>query len=176
MVADYAAVSHVDEQIGRVMSTVRELGVRDNTLVVMHADHGYQLGEHNEWEKKTNYELAARVPLVISCPWLAASVGQKTHVLAELVDIFPTLVSLVGLEPLGEFDGRGTDLSPVFSDPARGAAFKNASYTQCVTLPAAPARAPCPARPACAPACACAHVAAAVIAGVPTTYRPCCAA
>ena len=38
---------------------------------------------HNEWEKKTNYELAARVPLVISCPWLAASVGQKTHVLAE---------------------------------------------------------------------------------------------
>ena len=43
--SDYAAVSHVDEQIGRVMSTVRELGVRDNTLVVMHADHGYQLGE-----------------------------------------------------------------------------------------------------------------------------------
>ena len=50
--------------------------------------------------------------------------------LGRLVDIFPTLVSLVGLEPLGEFDGRGTDLSPIFSDPARGAAFKNASYTQ----------------------------------------------
>ena len=91
---------------------------------------GVCICRHNEWEKKTNYELAARVPLVISCPWLAASVGQKTHVLAELVDIFPTLVSLVGLEPLGEFDGRGTDLSPIFSDPARGAAFKNASYTQ----------------------------------------------
>jgi len=129
---------------------------------------GVCICRHNEWEKKTNYELAARVPLVISCPWLAASVGQKTHVLAELVDIFPTLVSLVGLEPLGEFDGRGTDLSPIFSDPARGAVFKNASYTQCVTLSAAPARAPASA-PAPAPACARAHVAAVAIADVPST-------
>ena len=127
--AYYAAVSHVDEQVGRVMGALRRLGLRNDTVVLMHSDHGYQLGEHNEWEKKTNYELAARVPLVISCPWLPASVGRRTHVLSELVDLFPTLNSLMGLPALPAFDGQGTDLSPIFSAPELGAGFKNASFT-----------------------------------------------
>ena len=51
----------------------------------------------------------------------------------RLVDVFPTLVSLVGLKPLEDFDGHGTDLAAVFGEPARGATFKNAAYTQCAS-------------------------------------------
>ena len=52
-----------------------------------HADHGYQLGEHNEWEKFTNFELGTRVPLIIRVPWKPAVRGRKTTVMAELVDM-----------------------------------------------------------------------------------------
>ena len=46
--AYYAGVSYVDEQIRRVLSVLSELGLDDSTVVVMHADHGYALGEHNQ--------------------------------------------------------------------------------------------------------------------------------
>ena len=83
------------------------------------ADHGWQLGEHDSWHKQTNFvniksltptlapstvadervafsqELGARVPLLIKVPWLRATSGGKTTpVLAELIDIFPTLAIL----------------------------------------------------------------------------------
>ena len=50
-------------------------------------DHGYQLGEHNEWEKFTNFELGTRVPLIIRVPWKPAVRGRRTAVMAELVDM-----------------------------------------------------------------------------------------
>ena len=59
--------------------------------------HRYQLGELNEWSKKTNNELAVRVPLIIRAPWKTAAVGQHTNVRAELVDLYRTLVDLAGL-------------------------------------------------------------------------------
>ena len=87
--------------------------------VVADADHGWKLGEHGDWSKCTNWELDARVPLIIRAPWITASLGQRTWAFAELIDIFPTLVELSGLPlPLASEGLEGTSLVPVINSPA----------------------------------------------------------
>lgn len=56
-----------------------------------------KLGEMNEWRKMTNWELGVRVPLILRAPWLAKSVGVKSNVIVEAVDLFQTIVDLAGL-------------------------------------------------------------------------------
>ena len=58
---------------------------------------GYHLGDHDTWAKMTNFEAAVRVPLIIKCPWKTAAAGKITGVLAEAVDLYPTLAALAGL-------------------------------------------------------------------------------
>ncbi len=117
----YAAVSYADHMLGKALALLDEFGpdVVDNTIVVLHADHGYSLGELNEWSKKTNTELATRVPLIIRVPWKRASVGARTQVFAELVDLYRTLVDLAGLNASDiQPDVQGKSLAPVFDTPA----------------------------------------------------------
>ena len=80
--------------------------------------HGYQLGELNEWSKKTDTELAVHVPLLMRVPWKRASLGQRTQVKAELVDLYRTLVDLAGL-PVADVQGsvQGTSLAGAFDAP-----------------------------------------------------------
>ena len=63
--------------LGLALDRLAALGddVARRTITVFHSDHGYQLGELNEWSKKTNTELATRVPLIIRVPWKQASAG-----------------------------------------------------------------------------------------------------
>ena len=116
----YAAVSYVDYMLGKALALLDELGARNNTIVMFHADHGYQLGELNEWSKKTNNELAVRVPLIIRAPWKQFSVGKSTEVHAELVDLYKTIVDLALPGSAGDIqsDVQGVSLAPVFDDPA----------------------------------------------------------
>ena len=58
----FACVSYVDAQIGLMLSTLEELGIRDDTIIVVWGDHGWHLGEMGIWGKATNYEIATRVP------------------------------------------------------------------------------------------------------------------
>jgi len=83
----YAAVSYVDSNIGKVLTGVDRLGYRDETVVGLLADHGYQLGEHAMWEKYTNWELAARVPFILAVPWKPKTHGQVSLALVESVDM-----------------------------------------------------------------------------------------
>lgn len=130
----YAAVSQTDAQVGRVLDALDDLNLTDSTIVVMHADHGWQLGEHGLWDKQTEFELATRVPLLIKAPHKKASVGQHTASLTELVDLHPTLQSLAGVPtpqtptPLPPSLPQGTDLSPLFDNPA--ASLKNYTMSQ----------------------------------------------
>lgn len=103
--AYYACVSYVDAQIGRLLDTLDEEGLTDNTIVVLWSDHGWKLGENRGWGKMTNYELDARVPLIISAPGLQAA-GQRTDQLTELLDLYPTLCELAGIETPTFVDGR----------------------------------------------------------------------
>ncbi len=87
-----ASVSYMDAQVGKVLAELDRLGLREKTIVILWGDHGYQLGEHGTWNKRTNWEIATRVPLMISVPGQKS--GQKTEALVELVDMYPTLTEL----------------------------------------------------------------------------------
>ena len=119
--AYHAGVSFMDAQVGIVIDALSAIpgGESDRTLVVFFGDHGWQLGEWAEWEKFTNFELAARVPLIFRAPWLShpeVSGGSVTNTLVELVDVMPTLIELAlgGTEkvPTG---CEGVSLAPYFN-------------------------------------------------------------
>jgi len=99
----YAATSYTDAQIGRVLGALEASGARSNTVVVLWGDHGWHLGDHGMWCKHTNYEQAARIPLIVSSPGCAA--GQKSRALIETVDVYPTLCELAGLPARDGLDG-----------------------------------------------------------------------
>lgn len=107
-----ACVSYVDAQMGRVLEALGELGLSQKTIVVVTSDHGYQLGEHGLWSKHTNFELAARVPLLVSVPGLSAG---RSDALIELIDLYPTLAELCGL-PRPETEG--LSFAGALKDPA----------------------------------------------------------
>ena len=94
--AYYASISFADAQLGRVLTTLQDTGLAENTIVVFTSDHGYHMGEHGHWQKTTLFENATRVPLVISGPGVIAK-GKSTEGLAELVDVYPTMTELAGL-------------------------------------------------------------------------------
>ena len=95
--AYYGSVSWMDHQVGKVLDKLEALGHAEDTVVVMHADHGWNLGEHGQWQKFTNWETGTRVPLLIRDPSLPKSHGRKHSALVELTDVFPTLCELAGI-------------------------------------------------------------------------------
>ena len=98
-VAYFACVSYVDELIGRLIGTLKERGLHRTTAIVLTADHGFHLGDNNRYGKYSNHEIANRVPLIIHIPGRTDH-GVSSRSLAELVDLFPTLVEAVGLPPI----------------------------------------------------------------------------
>jgi iduronate 2-sulfatase len=93
----YAGVSYVDTQIGKVLQELERSGLDKNTIVVLWGDHGYLLGDMGMWTKHVNYELANRIPLIISWPGKILS-GHETASVVETVDLYPTLIELTGLQ------------------------------------------------------------------------------
>ena len=98
----YAATSYMDAQLGRVLDKLDELKLTENTIIVLWGDHGWHLGDHGMWCKHTNYEQAARIPLLIAAPGIAPA---RTSALVETVDIYPTLSELAGLTMPTGLDG-----------------------------------------------------------------------
>jgi len=121
----YAATSYVDAQIGRVVRELDRLGLRRNTVIVVWGDHGWQLGEHGLWCKHTNFEVAARAPLICSSPGQRAP-GRKTDALVEFVDIYPALCELCDL-PVPE-GLEGFSFAPLMDTPDRP--WKKAAFSQ----------------------------------------------
>jgi iduronate 2-sulfatase len=121
----FAAVSFMDAQVGKVLDALERSGRAADTVIVFVSDHGYHIGEHGLWAKTSNFELDARVPLVVSVPG-AGRAGATTAALVELVDLFPTLVEACGLPvPAGL---EGASLMPLVRGEA--VAVKPAAFTQ----------------------------------------------
>jgi iduronate 2-sulfatase len=112
----YASTSFVDAQVGKVLAEVDRLGLTNETIVLLWGDHGFHLGDHGIWTKHTNYEQAARIPLIIAAPGTSQP-GSHTRQLAQTVDIFPTLAELCNLPaPQGPQAIDGMSLVPVLRD------------------------------------------------------------
>lgn len=108
-----ACISFVDSQVGRILDAIDALPGAEDTYVILLSDHGWHLGEKDITGKNTLWERSTRVPLIISGPGLKA--GQSCHQPVELLDIFPTLVDLCGLEPVAGLDG--LSLRPQLENP-----------------------------------------------------------
>ncbi|XP_785170.4 iduronate 2-sulfatase [Strongylocentrotus purpuratus] len=162
----YAAATYTDFQMGRLLQGLEDNGFANNTIIVFVGDHGWQLGEHSEWCKFSNFELATRVPLMVHVPGVTdvqkqprtkkfplkdllknkksgerrySSVlkeGQVVNEFVELVDMFPTLAELAGLQVPStcppnpfkvDFCTEGVSFAPLIT---RGFGRKGVSYTR----------------------------------------------
>ena len=117
----YASVAFMDAQVGKVMRALQRAGIADRTIVIFTSDHGYHLGEHDFWAKVSLRDESAGVPLIISVPGKQPAV---CHSLVELLDLYPTVAALCGLEVPERI--QGVDISATLDDPncvVREAAF-----------------------------------------------------
>lgn len=106
--AYYGSVSHVDEQIGRVLETLEQRKLLEDTLIVFLADHGDMLGDQHLWRKTYAYEPSARIPMLMRWPagMLSAKRGSTRREPVELRDILPTFLEAAGTTPTRAIDGR----------------------------------------------------------------------
>ena len=91
-----AATTYIDDQVGEVLRAIKD---KNNTIVALISDHGWSLGEHQEWAKFSNFEVALRVPFIIK-DFRNKFVSNNFSKPIELLDLFPTLVDLAGFEPV----------------------------------------------------------------------------
>jgi iduronate 2-sulfatase len=111
--AYYATVTYMDEQLGKILDELERLKLSSSTAIVFLSDHGYHLGEHNFWQKSNLHEEVTRVPVIISAPGLKPG---RTQSFAELIDIYPTLCSLLKV-PIPK-SVLGKSLLPTLRDPS----------------------------------------------------------
>lgn len=124
--AYYASVAYMDAQVGKVLSTLEEEGLEDNTIVVFTSDHGFHLAEHRFWMKVSMHEESVRVPLIIKVPGKQPAVCES---LVELIDLYPTIAELAGLEYSEHLQGKS--LAKTIDDPGysvRDAAFSERGF------------------------------------------------
>lgn len=100
-----AATSYVDAQVGRILNSFEDLGLGNNTIVVIWSDHGFALGEQGVWGKHSLYETALKSPLMIQYPGINHP-GEISDAIVETVDLFPTLTGLSGLPAPEGLHGR----------------------------------------------------------------------
>jgi len=109
-----ASISYVDHQLGRLLNALDASPMAENTIVVLWTDHGFHIGEKENWEKFALWDQTTRVPLFIHAPGVSKD-GAVTRQPATLTDIYPTLCELAGLPIPGQCDG--TSLVPQLEDP-----------------------------------------------------------
>lgn len=114
----YAAISFMDAQIGEILEALEKSGQADNTIVAFTSDHGFHIGEHTLWGKTSNFELDARVPLIIADPRQKKHHGQSTKALAELIDLYPTLAELAAIDQDLSPRLEGVSLAKIVTDPS----------------------------------------------------------
>ncbi len=100
----YAIITHEDEQIGRVIATLKETGKFENTLIVFAADNGLAIGSHGLMGKQNVYEHSVRVPLVIAGPGVAKN--KRNQAMCYTFDLFPTFCDAAGAESPKGMEGK----------------------------------------------------------------------
>lgn len=110
-----ACVTFMDAQLGLVLDALDRGDRWKDTIVVLFGDNGHHFGDHGGlWRKNTLFEESLRVPMIIAAPGMP-SPGISTSALADLIDVYPTLVDLTGIARPGTLDG--ISLAPTLMDP-----------------------------------------------------------
>ena len=112
----YANVTFLDECLGQVLGTLKELGIEDNTVVIYSSDHGEMLGEHGLWQKFVFYEPSVGVPLIIRVPGVTKS-GSVCRAPVSQTSLMATLLDLCGIPVPEGLDGE--PLTPFLREPDR---------------------------------------------------------
>lgn len=118
----YAMLTLVDDEVGRILAALEDLGLADDTLVVFTSDHGEMLGDHQMMLKgPMMFDCSVRVPLLVRWPGQVPP-GTVREELVEWIDLAPTLLAAAGAPPLPRQQGR--DLGPLW----RGEAFEDRDW------------------------------------------------
>jgi choline-sulfatase len=104
----YGSIEFIDEQVGRILETLEQRGLLEQTLIVFTSDHGDMTGDHNLWRKSYAYEASARIPMLMRWPegLVSSKRGQVLSQTVELRDILPTFLDAAGSKTQASFDGR----------------------------------------------------------------------
>ncbi|CAM1509985.1 Fc.00g003200.m01.CDS01 [Cosmosporella sp. VM-42] len=108
--AYYGSVSYVDDCIGRLLETLEDAGLAENTIIIFSGDHGDMLGERGLWYKMSYFESSVRVPMLVNYPkWFEPHrVSQNVSTL----DILPTICDLIGTKPASYLPMDGVSMYP----------------------------------------------------------------
>ncbi len=109
-----ASITFADAQVGRILNLIKKSQYSENTIIVFWSDHGWHLGTKQHWMKQTLWEECTRIPFIIKAPGITTpnSVCNKP---VDMVNVFPTLVSLCNLPPKTGLDGH--DMTPLLQNP-----------------------------------------------------------
>jgi iduronate 2-sulfatase len=110
-----ASISFMDAQVGHVVDSLDRLGLAENTIIVFTSDHGYHMGEHGLWQKRSLFEECARIPLLIVAPGITKP-GAVAKSPVSHVDLYPTLAELCGVKTPNNLQGQS--LVSLLKDPA----------------------------------------------------------
>ena len=109
-----ASVTFADAMVGQIVGALDSSSRAGNTIIALWSDHGWHLGEKQRWRKHTLWEESTRVPLIFVAPGVTAP-GSRSERTVSLLDLFPTLADLAGIETPGHLEG--TSLVPLLEDP-----------------------------------------------------------
>ena len=114
-----ACVAYVDHELGRLVDALDDSPHANNTIIVLWSDHGWHLGEKQHWGKWTGWERSTRVPVMIVPPRDVseeyAKPGSRCEQPVSLIDLYPTLIDICGIQ--GAFELDGESLRPLMQDP-----------------------------------------------------------
>ncbi len=113
LAAYYAMITHLDDQIGRILKALQHNNLYDNTLVILAGDNGLAVGQHGLMGKQNCYEHSLKVPLIFSGP--GVDKNKSRNALCYIHDLFPTLCSLLGLETPDTVESKS--LAPCLKKP-----------------------------------------------------------
>ncbi|MBR2987805.1 MAG: sulfatase-like hydrolase/transferase [Clostridia bacterium] len=126
--AYWAMIDQIDEQVGRILYHLKEIGQYDNTVIVFTSDHGESLGDHGIYLKGPYcYECGVHVPLIIRYGEHTIS-GVRRNAMVELIDLAPTLCELAGVEPPHSFQGRS--FASLLTDEAKEDRHRESVYAE----------------------------------------------
>ena len=109
-------ITALDQQIGRLMEELDKAGLKENTMVVFMADNGVGWGEHFKHGLSDPWEEIIKLPFIVQAPWLVNDPGTRRDQMVLNIDIAPTFMTLAGLEPPSNMDGKS--FIPLLTDPS----------------------------------------------------------